>query len=59
MNIHTKLTLVCLLTISFLSSGQAQGIQYPYSKRELLMALIKINDEQIPNALKRQLTDNG
>ncbi len=57
MNIHTKLTLVCLLTTSFLSSGQAQGIQYPYSKRELLMALIKINDEQIPNALKRQLTE--
>ena len=57
MNIHTKLTLVCLLTTSFLSSGQAQGIQYPYSKRELLMALIKINDEQIPNALNRQLTD--
>ncbi len=57
MNIHNKLTLVCLLTTSFLNPGNAQGIQYPYSKRELLMALIKINDEQIPNALNRQLTD--
>lgn len=57
MIICNKLLLVCILVTLYFNLSNAQGIKYPYSKKELLVEFIKINDEQIPNALSRQLTD--
>lgn len=45
---------VCLLVALLFNLADAYGIKHPYNKKELLSELIKLNDKEIPNALRRQ-----
>jgi hypothetical protein len=51
-----RTTLLYFYLLLFYSSHTgAQGLVYPYSKKQLLAELIKLHDAQIPNALTRQM----
>jgi len=54
-----KTALICLTIAMLFPISEAIGITSPYSKRELLSELIKLNDKNIPNALSRQWTDKS
>ena len=50
---------LCISMIFLCSASEAMEISPPLSKKELLSQLIRINDESIPAALNRQLTETG
>jgi hypothetical protein len=54
-----KIALICLSIAMLVPLLKAIGITSPYSKKELLMELIKLNDNNIPNALNKQWTDKS
>jgi hypothetical protein len=54
-----KAVLICLSIVMLFPLSKANGITAPYSKKELLSELIKLNDKNIPNALNRQWTDKS
>lgn len=54
-----KAALICLSIAMLFPLLEAIGITSPYSKKELLAELIKLNDKNIPNALNRQWTDKS
>lgn len=54
-----KAALICLSIAMLFPLLKATGITSPYSKKELLLELIKLNDKNIPNALNRQWTDKS
>src|SRR5258706_5813491 len=56
MIIRSRLALVWSLAISS-SVSLADGITPPHNKKELLLQLIRLNDESIPVALNRQSTE--
>lgn len=56
MIIKKKLVLMCLPIAILFNLSDADGITPSKNKKELLSQLIKINDENIPNALSIQLT---
>ena len=54
-----KTALICIAIAMLFPLSEAIGITSPYSKRELLSELVKLNDKNIPNALSRQWTDKS
>ena len=50
---------ICILLLIMLSASIAKCINPPYKSRELLKALIKLNDVDISNSLKWQWTDKN
>ncbi|HTF30208.1 MAG TPA: hypothetical protein VK625_15260 [Flavitalea sp.] len=54
--ISKRLVIVCL-SIAFLSDAHATAP--PYNRKELLSQLVRLNDEYIPETLKKQLTVKG
>ena len=55
--IQRQLFFIVLLQFLFSINSGAQTLTYPYSKKEMLIELIKLHDANVPNALKRQQTD--
>ncbi|HMG90067.1 MAG TPA: hypothetical protein VK589_08400 [Chryseolinea sp.] len=52
-----KLTLIGLLVVATIATSKAGETSPFYTKKELLAQLIKLNDESIPVALKRQWSE--
>jgi len=54
-----KWILLCLSMVILFNLSDADGITPPYNKKELLLQLIRLNDENIPKILSRQLTEKN
>lgn len=54
-----KRILICLSMAILFNLTDADGITPPYTKKELLSQLIRLNDENIPKVLIRQLTEKN
>ena len=59
MIITKKLIFIFLHTFLFFTLSYADGVTPPDHRKEILSKLIKFNDEQIPEILRRQLVDQG
>lgn len=59
MIIRKKRLLICLSIAILFNLSNADGNPPPYTKKELLSQLIRLNDESIPEILSRQLTEKN